>query len=93
MQSKGYHRRKNQKNRRKPHRDVGVFQKDGVIRVVEPHPTKGFKEQNGERWRKDFEEALANDKPITLQRGKTKTVIQSVAVTNNKPKVTHRKSG
>jgi hypothetical protein len=84
--------RQNQKIRRRSHREVGIFSKRGVLRVVELHPTKGFREQNGENWRGDFEKAAATNSPIKLARGKTRQVLVS-PVQTNKPKIMHRKTG
>lgn len=83
--------RANQKNRRNHHREVGIFSKCGVLRVVELHPTKGFREQNGEGWRKQFEEASSKQQSIKLQRGKTMRVMTPVK--SNAPTVRHNRSG
>ena len=84
--------RGNQKNRRRNRkREVGVFSKNGQLRVVELHPTKGYREQNGEAWRAQFEEARRKEQAVKLQRGKNETVIQPVK--SNVPHVRHNRSG
>lgn len=85
--------RPNQKCRRKPHREAGIFSKNGILRVVELHPTKGFREQNGEEWRADFKQAMETNQPIKLSRGKTMSVVTPVAVRSNVPTVRHNKTG
>lgn len=83
--------RSNQKSRRQPHREVGVFTKRGILRVVELHPTKGFRETNGEGWRGHFEKADQENKPVVIVRGDKRK--STFAPVSNKPKVMHKKSG
>lgn len=86
--------RPNQKSRHAPHREIGVFSKNGTIRIVELHGTKGFREQNGEVWRKDFTAAMENNKPITLARGQQRKIkVMPVSVQSNAPKIRHNKTG
>jgi len=84
-------RRPNQKARRKPHREVGIFMKGKTLRLVELHSTKGFRESNGEAFRNDIAQAQVAKSSVTLQRGKTVRVMMPVQ--SNRPKVMHRKTG
>lgn len=84
--------RSNQKNRRRPYRKVGIFTRDHAIRIVELHPTKGFREQNGEGFRKEIADAQEKGVGLTLKRGQQKPVFVR-PVASNKPKILHRKSG
>lgn len=84
-------KRKNQKIRRKPHGEEGVFTKDGVLRVVALHPTKGLRETNGEYGREMFQAARDNQEQVKIQRGNTVKTFNPVK--SNAPTVYHNKSG
>lgn len=84
--------RPNQKTRRRPHRELGVFAKNGTLRLVELHPTKGFREMNGEHWRKEFQNAKDLNAPLKIRHG-NRVLTMNPIVRSNAPTVRHNKTG
>lgn len=88
-------KRVNQKARRKPFRQIGVYKKNGIERVVILHPTKGFRDRNIERSFSTSGVVRAKSYKVkALQREDVQKILHTPMAEQNKPDLTtKRKTG
>lgn len=85
---------KNQKAKRKPHRQEGVYMCNGIERVVTIHPTKGFRDRNINRGFNVPGVVRAKSyRPKILNRENLQKIFNAPQVENKAPEITRKKLG